>query len=484
MIDVGYFIKDDGSLNLSRLTKSKEGKQFLSESSLEYGDCPPAQLAYRVLHKVKDLPNCKGCKKKLTTKNFIDFKRGYRDFCSQSCSSKYGPSHEALIRTLQSDKFKENRKAKILERYGTTSMIDLHREKAKETSLARYGVDNPLKSDYAKQRRKEVVLEKYGVDTVWKDQGVQQKIKDTLQERYGVDSPLQLVDWSKINVSKGHQQLIDMIRSIDPNTELRVNDRDLISPQEVDIFLPEYKLAIEYNGLFWHSSQSGKKSTYHLEKTKKVERLGCQLIHIFEDEIIEKPEIVQSRLRNHLGKSQRIYARKCEIRKVDSKTSNEFQSRCHIQGSSRSKINLGLYNEGRLVGLMTFGRPRFNRNYDWELIRYCTELGVTIVGGASKLLTMFKIENPGSIISYADKRWSMGNLYSTVGFALVGSTKPGYFYVKKGTSKRINRALAQKHRLDQLLGDQFDSSKTESENMLNAGFEQVYDCGHLIFELK
>ena len=481
-MDIEQFLRDDGSLNLSKLTKSKEGKLFLIEAANKYGECKPAQLAYRVKNDILVLPDCKGCGKQLTEKNFIDFTKGYREYCCQSCSSRYGPAHEALLKTIRSEEFKTNRKKKIIERYGTSSMISINRDKATKTSIERYGVDNPLKSDYAKQRKVETIIERYGVDNVWKHPAIQQKIKETLQGRYGVDSPLKLVDWSKVQVTKGHQIIIDIIREIDQLTEIRVNDRKLIDPYELDVYLPEYNLAIEFNGLFWHSESAGKTSSYHLDKTKSVEDKGVQLIHVFEDEIRDKFSIVQSRIRNLMHKNKTIYARKCSISTIDSKTSDEFLEKCHIQGKARAKFRFGLFYESKLVALMTFGKPRFNSNYEWELIRYASELGINVVGGASKLLAAFRREHLGRIISYADRRWSQGGLYKKIGFIETGTTKPSYFYIDPKTSSRINRVSAQKHRLDQLL-ETFDPELSEAENMKRAGFERIFDCGNYVFEL-
>ena len=146
MLNVHQFLKEDGLLNLSKLTKSVEGKSFLCEAANLYGEARPAQLAYRVLYDIKEFPWCKGCKKQLTEKNFIDFNHGFRSYCSQSCSSKYGLSHESLLKMIKSKEFIDARREKIIAKYGTSSMICLNREKAKQTSLERYGVDQDRKS--------------------------------------------------------------------------------------------------------------------------------------------------------------------------------------------------------------------------------------------------------------------------------------------------------------------------------------------------
>lgn len=238
-------------------------------------------------------------------------------------------------------------------------MICVNRQKATDTSMARYGVDNPLKSEYAKQRKIEKVIERYGVDNVWKIPAIQQKIKDTLEAKYGVSSSLQLVDWSKVPISKGHQSIVDFLLTLDPSINVSVNNRKLIAPYEIDIYLPDHQIAIEYDGLYWHAEKAGKDAQYHINKTQMVEAVGCRLVHVFEDEWRDKQAIVKSRLKNLLQRNKRVFARHCVIKEVNHREAASFLERCHIQGRARSKIQYGLYFQDSLVALMTFGQPRF-----------------------------------------------------------------------------------------------------------------------------
>jgi hypothetical protein len=362
-------------------------------------------------------------------------------------------------------------------------MISINRDKAIATSLERYGVDNPLKSDYAKRRKEEYFMNKYGVDNPWKLDAVQDKCKQTLLERHGVDSPLKLVDWSKIHVTKPHQEIVDYLLELDPLLQLSINDRKLIAPYEIDILISDHRLAIEFNGFFWHSDSS-KGNNYHLMKTTACADNGVKLIHIFEDEWVYKKEIVKSRLSYLLNRSKRLFARKCEVREVSPSDATKFLDRCHLQGRCRSSERYGLFYNGELVALMTFGKPRFNKNYEWELLRYCSLPFTNIVGGASKLLSAFRKVHAEPLITYADRRWSDGHLYKSLGFDLVGTSKPSYFYVKSGSDLRINRATAQKHNLAQLLGSEFDVSLSESQNMKTAGYDRIFDCGNFVFEMR
>lgn len=261
--------------------------------------------------------------------------------------------------------------------------------------------------------------------------------------------------------------------------EILTSDRTLLHPYEVDIYIPERKLAFEYDGLFWHNSIN-KPDNYHLEKTERCEERGVQLIHVFEDEWLNKRPIVESRVKNLFGVYDKtVYARKCSVVDVDSKTSRAFQDENHLQGSVSAKMSLGLECNGELVSLMTFGKSRFSKKYDWELLRFCNKLGYHVPGAASRLLKHFERQHHGeSLVSYADRRWSTGNLYRKLGFSLDHKSRPNYFY-QKG-QMRYSRVAFQKHKLKDVL-KVFNSAQTEVENMMNNGYYRIFDCGNLVF---
>ena len=155
----------------------------------------------------------------------------------------------------------------------------------------------------------------------------------------------------------------------------------------------------------------------------------------------------------------------------------------HLQGKDTSSIRYGLFFDNELVSVMTFGKPRFNKNYDFELIRFASKLGFQVVGAFGKLLKHFTINFPDkSIISYADRRYSKGKVYLSNGFDLTNASKPNYFYVR-GIEK-YNRYQCQKHKLKNILGECFDENLTETENMIFNGFSKVFDCGNLVFTYK
>jgi hypothetical protein len=263
------------------------------------------------------------------------------------------------------------------------------------------------------------------------------------------------------------------------NIQSIYNNRSLIKPNELDIYIPSRKIAIEMNGLRWHS-ELYKDKNYHLNKTELCEKMGVRLIHVFEDEWLHKQDIVKSRLRNILGMTDKtFYARKCEIREVPTKEKTKFLDDNHIQGAVGSKINLGLYYNNELVSVMTFGkRPILNKS-EYELIRFCNKLNTSVVGGASKLLKYFiKKYNPKEVISYADRRWSMGNMYEKLGFEFIENTEPNWFIIQN--NKRHHRVKYQKHKLIEM---GFDENKTAHQICLNNRLYRIYDCGTKKYQL-
>ena len=282
----------------------------------------------------------------------------------------------------------------------------------------------------------------------------------------------------KIEISNEEVELFDFVRSIAPDAVQ--SDRTVIYPQELDVYVPSKKLALEFDGLYWHNDEN-KPNLYHLDKTNACMNKGVMLLHVFEDEWLEKRAIVESRIKNTLGVySKTVFARKCRISEVDAHIARIFQNENHLQGAVNSAVRFGLYLEDELVALMTFGKCRFDKKHEWEMLRFCCRLGYHVPGAAGKLLAKFeKTYRPKSLVSYADKRWSIGRLYEALGFRKLPDSKPNYFYID-GRS-RISRIRFQKHKLAGLL-ENFDPGKSEVENMRANGYRRIFDCGNMVFE--
>ncbi len=267
--------------------------------------------------------------------------------------------------------------------------------------------------------------------------------------------------------------------------EIRLNDRTVLpSGKELDFYIPELKLAIEVNGVYYHSLKFRKDIDYHLSKTEESESLGLRLIHIFSDEWVKKRYIVKERLKSLVGVSGKHYARKLKIRSVSWAETKKFLDETHIQGSGSATSNNYFLTdaEGNDVACMTFSKARFVSDKSiWELVRYCSK--GTVVGGFSKLLKNFLRETSvDTILSYADRRWSQGNVYSKNGFRFTHNTKPGYFY-SNSLNQRFSRVLFQKHKLKELLSN-FNPELTEEENCNCNGLYRIYDSGHKVYILE
>ncbi len=288
-------------------------------------------------------------------------------------------------------------------------------------------------------------------------------------------------------MSINEEEIFHYLKNITNDTiDITRRNREIIKPLELDIYIPEKKLAIEFNGLIWHSEKFNEDKYSHLYKTNLCNEKGIRLVHIFEDEWLYKQNIVKSRLKSIMGLIEnKIFARKCKFKKVNPSKAMDFYDKNHLQGKCKGKYHYGLYYNDELVSLMTFGKIRqqrkFHENYDdkWELLRFANKLDTAVVGGASKLLKHFINEvRPKEIISYADKRWSDGNLYKQLGFEHIHDSKPNYFYTTG--RKRENRF---KYRKSELIKQGFEIDKSEHEIMLEQNIYRIYDCGTMVFRL-
>ena len=282
-----------------------------------------------------------------------------------------------------------------------------------------------------------------------------------------------------------HDLYVYVSKFIDKD-KIKLHDRNVITPQELDIYIPEKHLAIEFNGSYWHSTEKVEPK-YHQNKTIACAKKGIQLIHIFEyewndiDKQIKLLELIKSKL---VTPDTILYARNTELKQVTDSEADVFLNKYHLQGNAPATIKLGLYNDKELVSILTFGVPRFNNNYTYEIIRYCNKFGVGIVGGIEKLYKYFiNTYSPESVITYSDISKFTGNVYSKIEFkpVQIGSiTEPGYVWINEETNLVMQRYQTQKQKLLKLgLGTE---EQTEKEIMINNGFLQVYNCGNIKME--
>jgi len=467
---------------------------------------------------------CKNCKKEIEKKWYET-----SQYCSKKCSS----SCPEMIAKRNASQKKTN-----LERYGAHPMsLKEVKDKHAKVMIERHGVPNALKLESLVEKVKQTKLERYGDETYCNTE----KIKNTKIERYGtqytpgnggvtkkaVDRlnrvffesldyiPLfdklkvgddlnkyfyfkcnkcsKVFKFKKSNLreplcrcsykgmytkhSKNELEIYDFL--LQNNVEVIRQDRKILSGYELDFILPQYNIAIEVNGLYWHSEKAGKTRDYHLNKTIECKNKGIQLIHITDSDWMLKKDIVKSLLLSKIGKTKNImYAKNFYVKLIPNNIKDSFLEENHLQGKDISAIRIGLYNKinNELYSIVTFTKSRFDKNYEYELGRYCTLKDHTIVGGFNKLLKYFIINyNPKNILTYSDADYNTGDIYLKNGFKYMGMTPPSYFYVRN--NEIISRYVSQKHKLNKFLTN-YNKDLSELENMRINGYSRYWTCGN------
>lgn len=396
-----------------------------------------------------------------------------------------------------------------IDRYGTADYVTTNefRVKSKATMLKNHGVEYSGQSSKLLDKSKQTNLDRYG-STSWSNHHIskqsldklndvdwlidqhitQQKPSTIIAAELGVDKEtvsnyMKKVGLNRVrhNASYPETQLAQWLT--DHNIEFEVNNRKLLRGKELDIFIPSKNIAIEYCGLYWHSTAMNPNvRNKHIQKLNACSKLGIRLITLFEDEWIHNQDLVLDKISNilHISVNDRVYARKCVIKDVTSEDKSTFFDKYHIQGNGPSSINIGLYFDGTLVACMGF----IKQKHDVCILnRYATNINV--VGGFSRLLSHFKADYAWKeIVSFADRRWSTGSVYETNGFKCDQILPPDYDYIDTTTQKRIHKFNFRRKNLSKIIGDQFNPLLSETENTQAAGWYRIYNCGLLRYTLS
>lgn len=451
----------------------------------------------------------------------------YPTYCSRTCM------HQSKKRT-------DRRTSTMVARYGveyTAQSDDLH-DKMKDTCVDRFGVDNPFKSSDIQKKASDTIMRVYGVTNVMADpeivikqklgcikkdhKSIVNKIKTStyvnngyynIRQQHLSDHQLELLNdkqwlhnkhhteqltlgeiateigvegtvvgnrFAKFGISVqrfawsvGEKEVVAFLGGL--GIEVVSGDRTILSGRELDMYLPAFNLAIEYCGLYWHADCHARiDKHYHSKKHKDCERQGIQLITIFEDEWQLHHKQVTNKLMSLLGLDSRpvVFARKTSIVAVTTEQKKQFMDTYHIQGSGPGSVTIGLDYQGELVACMSF----IKQSHTYVLNRYATSHRV--VGGVSRLLAHFKKTNDwDEIVSFADLRWSDGNLYDKTGWTLDSTIPPDYSYSPDGKNRHHKFGFRRKHLPKKL--KYFDPSLTERENCDNNGILRIWDCGKL-----
>ena len=294
-----------------------------------------------------------------------------------------------------------------------------------------------------------------------------------------------------VTLSKKEDEIVKFLQKLLGEREVKTRVRGIIGQKELDIYIPEKHLAIEYNGILWHSEKYGKDCNYHLDKTIKCEKQGIKLIQIFEDEYFEHKTIVLNKIKHIIGEDKnkvKIRGHKCIIKKINVNESREFLNKYHIQGFVRATTHIGAYYNDELIAVMSFSKLRKN-NSEYELVRFASNYNYLCYGVAGKIFKYF-IENyhPSYVKSFADRRWTLdkdNNLYVKLGFSFKTFTNPDYSYFCKqfSNTKRIHKFnFRKKNLIKKFPGYKFTQSMTENEMAKQLNAYKIWNCGLIKYE--
>jgi len=525
-MDFSFFTENNKSGYKTREGWLEKNHPEVFNKIIEHSSKINLNLSYKekiffYFNNLKERPKCKTCNGEIKFRERFD--KPYGDFCSLDCinnnleemikrqkktfNQKYGvdfyPQHKDFKKKVKKTKLKnfgdenyinlEKMKKTKLEKYGDENYSNI--EKGKKTNLKKYGAENYSKSlEYFNiiNNKFKLLYPKTNFIDVHKktvkilcDECNKECVVDKhiLHWRYNNDitvctycNPIGMS-----NTSSHEKKLAEFFDEL--NIDYIQSHKILKNKRELDFFIPNHKLAIEIDGIYFHN-ELFMDSDYHLEKTNECEEKGINLIHIFEDEWMFKKEIVKSIIKNKLNITDRvIYGRSCKIKEINSDECKNFLEENHVQGNVNSKVRLGLFLDNELVSVMCFSKGRIimgGKKDEWELTRFCNKINTKVLGSASKLFNFF-VKNyiPEKIISYSDKRYFDGGMYDKLGFKKISESKPNYWYVINGLRQhRFN------YRKEILVKEGFDKNKTEKEIMFDRKIYRVYDCGNVRWEYK
>ena len=408
----------------------------------------------------------------------------------QTCLERYGVEN-----VYSSEEIKNKIENTKLERYGDGYFVNKNKisqtwnnksneelqsiqQKREQTNLNKFGVKNPYQN---KKLMEESYISKFGVNHPWKSKIVRDKIKNTIQEKYGVPYyclTKDCISHQGKTISKINQKFAKLLEENnisfeqefvveDKSFDFKVNDTLI----EID---PTYTHNSTIGPYINEKLMPGKDIDYHLNKSLLANKYNFRCIHVFDNDDWNKIIYL-------LQPKTKIYARNCELREVSNKECNNFLNTYHLQNTCRGQnIRLGLYYNNILIQLMTFGKPRYNKNYEYELLRLCSHKDYIIIGGSEKIFKHFLMNNDVSnIISYCDNSKFSGDVYNTLGFTLKNITNPTGNWYKE--NEFILDSLLRQRGFDQLFGTQYGKGTSNQELMILHGWVQVYNCGQKIF---
>jgi len=420
---------------------------------------------------------CKGINTYLQSENAKNTNKLALEKRNKTLKEKYG-----VTNVFQLDDVKNKIKETNLEKYGVENVGQNPeiQNKAKQTMVDRYGVTSMFAKPEVKEKVKASLIKRFGTTHFTALEEVQNKIKETNLEKYGVEytcltdnciSKLQAKD-SKPNLA--FKQLLEDANIMNYEREYRISNRSY--DFKIINTLIEINPSATHNHTYGIHGQAPMEIEYHKNKSNLAIENGFHCIHIFDWENPEK-------ILHLIQPKETIGARKCEIKEVSIEDTNTFLNQYHIQGSCQHQtIRLGLYYNNELVEIMTFGKPRYSKITEFELLRLCTIKTHTIVGGSSKLFNYFiNNYNPKSIVSYCDLSKFTGDVYKQLGFKLKNKGVPTRHWYNIKTGAHYTDNFIRKHGYDNLFGTSYGKGTSNIELMRQNGYVEVYDCGQATY---
>lgn len=386
---------------------------------------------------------------------------------------KYGCKNPMMNNIVRSEW-----KKLFFDKYGVEEPFHLEwvRNKIREAFLIKYQDITPARNEDVKNKIKQTCLERYGVERATKLDIVKEKTKQTCLERYGVEWP-SLLPQAHTNgmISKINLRFSDELSTNNISHQLEFPIQNRSYDFKIDNILLEINPYITHNST-WCPFGEPKSIDYHFNKTKLAIDNKFRIINIWDWDDTDK-------IINSLTNKETIYARNCIIKEVSKKETKEFLNTYHFQNNCNGqKIRIGLYYDDELIELMTFGKPRYNKKFEWEILRLCSKFGYKVIGGSEKLFKYFiNNYNPQSIISYCDNSKFKGDVYERLGFNLKNYGKPTKHWYNPKTTTHITDNLLRQRGFDQLFKTNYGKGTSNEELMLVHEFVEIYDAGQSVW---
>lgn len=409
-----------------------------------------------------------------------------RDKQRHTLQSRYGVDF-----ALQNQNSLTKMKETSIERHGGVGAAGCETYKRmKHTNLEKYGTENAMQNQEVSYKSKDVKFEKSSqiykdIRTMaWWEQHYIGKKTTVLHlcQKFGIGASTMTYIAREVGVKienpKGISAIEQKLReAIAEFAVVESNTKTVIPPKEIDIFLPEHKIAIEVNGVYWHSMNAGgKERLYHYKKMNLCKHAGIRLYQFWDFEVSKNFDLIVSMIKNACKlNSERIYARKCTPGCLDRATAGAFLKANHLQGDAKFSRAIGLFYDGVLVSALYLGKARFRKGWS-EVIRFCSARGVNVVGGFSKLI---KASGEQQLVSYSDNRYSQGGLYSASGFVCENIGKPTLWVTKDYSILKHRSALWGLSKLAE-----YDPKKTQLQNSFDFGYDAVFDAGQTTWTLN